>query len=104
MRSGKSPTDFRDEVAGDAIALPEFWSTSDVSLFDTKNHDELHLHRNAQSLLLQKWYLRSYLKLSTLEDNLSQCKDPNIRSCFSVILMLLTFENPCIGLIRIYGY
>ena len=28
VRSGKSPTDFRDDVAGDAIALPEFWSAS----------------------------------------------------------------------------
>ena len=37
MRSGKSPTDFRDEVAGDAIALPEFWSASGACAFVLKS-------------------------------------------------------------------
>ena len=37
MRSGKSPTDFRDEVAGDAITLPEFWSANGACAFVLKS-------------------------------------------------------------------
>ena len=37
VRSGKSPTDFRDDVAGDAIALPEFWSASGACAFVLKS-------------------------------------------------------------------
>jgi len=37
VRSGKSPTDFRDEVAGDAITLPEFWSANGACAFVLKS-------------------------------------------------------------------
>ena len=33
----RSPTDFRDEVAGDAITLPEFWSANGACAFVLKS-------------------------------------------------------------------